>query len=1022
MPPTAERMPGAVPAKTTPGVRDGEVTKIVAVGDQIIAGGLFTQVSDPLDGGTYTRTNLFAFDAATGLVSQTFNPQVDGQVQQLLPGPTPDTVYVAGDFNKINGRGPGHVQLLDVNTGQAVTTFKAPATNGGVATMELLPGNRLFIGGFFTKLGGSPHGQLASLNATTGAVDPFIDITVAQNHSPSPRKFAPVGARESGLTPAGDRMVVIGNFRTADGLARDQIVMVDLTGATAAVSTSWATTRYTSICSRSFDSYMRDVEMSPDGSFFVVATTGGGGNTSTLCDAAARFETYAATTPAQPTWTDHTGNDTLWGVEITRSAVYVGGHMRWMNNPNGSDRAAQASVPRPGLVALDPETGLPLKWNPGRNPRGEAVYEVYETDAGVWITSDTEFIGDNRYRRPRIAFFPYDEGSDTASKKTGALPGSVYVAGPNGESATSAKVVEFDGATIASQASANTGHFDWTNVRGSVMIGRTLFYGQSNGYLYRRSFDGTSFGPAAQVNPYLDPAWNTVPTGSGPAGQTYAGVLPTWYSQLTTVTGMFYAKGRMYYTRSGSNTLNWRWFSPDSGIIGATEFVAAGGNVPWSSTKGMFLDGDTLYFVGSSTGQLSKIGFAGGAPTGTYSLAEGSTDWRGKAFFLASVSPNLAPTAAFTSECTGTICSFDAGGSADADGSISSYEWSFSDGDQAGGATPEKDFATSGTFGVTLTVTDDGGLTSTLTQQVIVEQPNQAPVADFSSDCAYLECTFDAATSTDADGTVTSYVWDFGDGATGTDLNPQHTFASPGTYPVSLVVTDDDGDSATLSRSQVVLGAPAAGTVAYVGGASAQGNLATPNVTAPDAISPGDRLLLSLSVNVDTRVLSEPTGITGWTVLGTTTSGSMQTRVYTKVASAGDAGRKVAVPMSGAAKAVISIAASAGVEPGSVVSADFAETVNQASHTTPTIQAPAGSWVVSYWADKSSSTTGFTLPGSVSGRQALCNAGGGRICAALADSGGSVPTGEQAGLTATADSANATATTWSVVLGSTEVN
>ena len=154
---------------------------------------------------------------------------------------------------------------------------------------------------------------------------------------------------------------------------------------------------------------MRDVEMSPDGSFFVVATTGGP-HSGTLCDVAARWETYAVGTALTPTWTNNSGGDTLWGVEVTQSAVYVGGHQRWMNNPNGGDSAAQGSVPRPGLVALDPQSGIPLKWNPGRNPRGEAAYEIYETDAGIWVVSDTDWIGDRRYQRPRIAFFPYSEG------------------------------------------------------------------------------------------------------------------------------------------------------------------------------------------------------------------------------------------------------------------------------------------------------------------------------------------------------------------------------------------------------------------------------------------------------------------------------------------------------------------------------------------------------------------------------------------------------------------------------------
>ena len=145
------------------------------------------------------------------------------------------------------------------------------------------------------------------------------------------------------------------------------------------------------------------------------------------------------------------------------------------------------------------------------------------------------------------------------------------------------------------------------------------------------------------VNPYLDPLWNTVETGSGPVGQTYAGVLPTWYTQLSTVTGMFYANGRIYYTRSGQNSLYWRWFSPDSGIIGGVENTVTGGNITWSSTKGMFLDGGNLYVVSSTNGQLLKIGFVNGAPTGTSTVADATTDWRGRALFLASVLPNVAP-------------------------------------------------------------------------------------------------------------------------------------------------------------------------------------------------------------------------------------------------------------------------------------------------------------------------------------------------------------------------------------------
>ncbi len=1186
--PAADRMPGDVPSRKTAAVLDGEVSKIVQVGNTMIAGGLFTRVSEPNNGTQYDRQNLFAFDATTGLVSQTFNPTVDGQVQQLLPGPTADTVYVAGDFNKINGKGPNHLQLLNITTGQAVTSFKAPTTNGGIETMELLPNNRLFVGGFFTKVGGIDRGQIVSLNATTGAYDPFLNITLTERHNTGTGARGPIGAREAGITPAGDRLVVVGNFRFAGGLARDQIVMVDLTGPSGVVVPDWNTTQYTPLCSnRAFDSYMRDVEMSPDGSFFVVATTGGP-YAGTLCDAAARFETYASGSTLLPTWVANSGGDTLWGVEVTRSAVYVGGHNRWMNNPNGADSNGQGSVPRPGLSALDPQTGVPLKWNPGRNPRGEAAFEIYETDDGIWVTSDTDWIGDNHYRRPRIAFFPYSEGYNTAAKTTGSLPGNIYIgsaqaasnvlyrvnaggaavtatdSGPDwaadngttsayhntgattgaytaltsaslvnvpastplgiwsserrdptggnemqwtfpvptgtgvqvrlyfasrststrrfnvlvdgvtrlssydpnvdpglnkgtmksfditsdgtvnidyvhvvgdpqvnavelvrtdrGDNAATADVLAFDGTSVASRSTVPTAGFDWSTVRNATMVGRTLWYGQTDGYLYRRSFDGTTFGAATQVNPYLDPLWSTVLTGSGPTTQTYAGRLPTWYSQLSTVTGMFYANGRMYYTRSGQSSLYWRWFSPDSGIIGGVEYSVTGGNISWSTTRGMFLDGSTLYVVSSTNGQLLRIGFTGGAPSGTSSVADATNDWRGRAVFLASVLPNTAPSAAFTSSCTGISCTFDASGSTDGDGSISSYEWSFSDGDEAGGPTPQKDFAATGTYGVTLTVTDDGGLTSTTTQQVSVTKPNEAPDAAFTIACQFLACDLDAHDSTDPDGTVAAWAWDFGDGETATGETTSHAYAQPGTYTVTLQVTDDEGGTDETTAVQTVVAAPSASTVSYVGGAATQGNTATPNATAPGTVSEGDRLLLSLSLNSNLRTLGAPTGITGWTVLDTTTSGSMQTRIYSKVATASDAGKKVTVPLDAAAKYAMTIADYSGVRSGALVVADLAETTSRSAHTTPAVEAPPGSWVVSYWADKSATTTGFTLPGSVTARQAVCGTSSGHVCGSLADSGGAVPSGQYAGVTAVADSANATATMASIVLRTVEAN
>lgn len=82
---------------------------------------------------------------------------------------------------------------------------------------------------------------------------------------------------------------------------------------------------------------------------------------------------------------------------------------------------------------------------------------------------------------------------------------------------------------------------------------------------------------------------------------------------------------------------------------------------------------------------------------------------------------------------------------------------------------------------------------------------NQPPTAVIAAPtCAALACTFDGSGSTDADGTISSYAWDFGDGASSTQAQPDHTYASSGTYTVGLTVTDDDGATASTSRTVTV--------------------------------------------------------------------------------------------------------------------------------------------------------------------------------------------------------------------------
>jgi len=169
---------------------------------------------------------------------------------------------------------------------------------------------------------------------------------------------------------------------------------------------------------------------------------------------------------------------------------------------------------------------------------------------------------------------------------------------------------------------------------------------------------------------------------------------------------------------------------------------------------------------------------------------------------------NEKPDAEFTStpnvgEAPLTV-SFDASGSSDSDGHITSYQWTFGDGASGSGATTSHTYDDSGTYEVWLMVADNNGATDTATTTIQATASNVPPVASFlaspTSGEAPLEVSFDASASFDPDGAIVSHGWSFGDGENGSGASAAHTYSAAGTYSAQLTVTDDDGvtDSTSL--------------------------------------------------------------------------------------------------------------------------------------------------------------------------------------------------------------------------------
>ncbi len=130
--------------------------------------------------------------------------------------------------------------------------------------------------------------------------------------------------------------------------------------------------------------------------------------------------------------------------------------------------------------------------------------------------------------------------------------------------------------------------------------------------------------------------------------------------------------------------------------------------------------------------------------------------------------------------------------------------WNFGDGSTltTAGPTMSHTYAAGGTYTVALTVMDNGGATNAQSQTVIANAP---PIASFTFSCTGLTCSFNGSASWDSDGTITNYAWNFGDGATGSGATVTHTYRAPGTYGVTLTVTDNGGATGTQSNSVTVV-------------------------------------------------------------------------------------------------------------------------------------------------------------------------------------------------------------------------
>ncbi|MDI6916953.1 MAG: PKD domain-containing protein, partial [Thermoplasmatales archaeon] len=273
---------------------------------------------------------------------------------------------------------------------------------------------------------------------------------------------------------------------------------------------------------------------------------------------------------------------------------------------------------------------------------------------------------------------------------------------------------------------------------------------------------------------YLDESFNINITSNQIRNNSYG----IWF---------FMSLNNIIYNNYFENTNNWgggdgaMWNiskTPGTNIIGGPYL---GGNY-WSDYTGCDIDGDGL---------------------GDTNLPYGPGD------YLPLTAPNFEPTADFTyspEQPTDLETVQFTSTSTDPDSDVLTFFWNFDDGEISNYSNPTHQYADNGIYTVTLTVTDIHGASNATSKQITVL--NVGPTANFTyspENPTDLEYVYFTDTSTDADGSIYQWYWEFGDGGTSNGQNPTHQYGEAGNYTVSLTVTDDDGATNATSKQITVI-------------------------------------------------------------------------------------------------------------------------------------------------------------------------------------------------------------------------
>ncbi|GAA3945138.1 hypothetical protein GCM10023085_29080 [Actinomadura viridis] len=836
LPPAPAGADTAPPAGTPPTVSadplptwqvNGVVWSMATVGDTVYATGNFTKARPP---GTAAgsaqevdRKNLLAFDIKTGDLVTSFDHELDGQGLRVVASPDGSRVYVGGEFTTVDGQPRSRLAAFDTATGALVPGF-APTVSNKVRAIAATD-STVYFGGNFFNVNGKSRTRLAAVRASDGA-----NIDTWKPTADDDEVFA------MAMAPGNARVLVGGRFQQLNATSKVGIGAID---ATTGALAPWSSrpiptrdgTRY---------SYVTDLHVSGD---TVYASANGEGWHWFDGRFAAKAET------GDLVWLDNCYGAS-YGIFAQGQSVYSVSHAHdcsslgafpetdpttWhralaeTSYPTGTDQAPPGAgsnysgQPVPSLLHWFPTLAMG-----SFTGQYQAAWAV--TGNSEYIAMGGEFPSVNGKAQQGLVRFAL---KDKAPNKEG--PQASDLGTPSAEGVPGGKVRvkwtstwDMDNTNLTYEVFRD----DDATPLGSVQKPSTFWRQPTVTFFDTTAAPGSSHTYKVRAK---DPFGNTVTSASSNAATPGAGTSGGPYEAVVTGDGadaywrLGESSGRGYDS-AGVNDLTF-----GSGVTrgqagaisgdadkavrfgGTTTGTAGSGAAP---TPGDFSVEAWVKTTSTSGGKLVGYGNQSGAASSSYDRHLYMTNDGRVVFgvYPGSTKTIQSGTGLNNGQWHHVVGSLDSSGGMKlyvdgqqvaADATVKSAQsyagyWRVG-GDNLNGwpSRPSSDHL-NGTLDEVAVypralsaaeVTEHHGVgTGAVT-------PNQPPTAAFTSSCEWLQCTFDASGSADADGTVASYAWDFGDGQTGTGANPTHTYATAGERTVKLTVTDDDGATDEITHT-----------------------------------------------------------------------------------------------------------------------------------------------------------------------------------------------------------------------------